>query len=54
MYCERIYPITMMPDWLKMVAQFKPLTDLVDAIRSLMIQGAQKLETIRFSQCERV
>ena len=39
-----IYPIAMMPDWLKMVARFNPLTYLVDAMRSLMIQGAQSVE----------
>ena len=39
-----IYPIAMMPDWLKMVAQFNPLTYLVDAMRTLMIQGAQSVE----------
>lgn len=39
-----IYPISMMPDWLKMVAWFNPLTYLVDAMRTLMIQGAQSVE----------
>jgi ABC-2 type transport system permease protein len=35
-----IYPIAMMPDWLKVVAQVNPLTYQVDALRGLMIQGA--------------
>lgn len=39
-----IYPISMMPDWLKVVARFNPLTYLVDAMRALMIQGAQSVE----------
>jgi ABC-2 type transport system permease protein len=34
-----IYPIDMMPGWLKMVAKVNPLTYLVDALRSLMVQG---------------
>ena len=39
-----IYPISMMPDWLKVVARFNPLTYLVDAMRTLMIQDAQSIE----------
>jgi ABC-2 type transport system permease protein len=39
-----IYPISMMPDWLKMVARVNPLTYLVDAMRTLMIHGAQSIE----------
>jgi ABC-2 type transport system permease protein len=34
-----IYPITMMPDWLKVVAKINPLTYLVDILRSFMIEG---------------
>jgi ABC-2 type transport system permease protein len=34
-----IYPIEMMPGWLKVVAKVNPLTYLVDALRSLMVQG---------------
>ncbi len=34
-----IYPIDMMPNWLKVVAHYNPLTYQVDAIRALMIQG---------------
>ena len=36
-----IYPIAMMPDWLKAVARVNPLTYLVDALRSLMVQGGE-------------
>lgn len=39
-----IYPIVLMPDWLKIVAHFNPLTYLVDAMRTLMIHGAQSIE----------
>lgn len=34
-----IYPIALMPDWLKVVATVNPLTYMVDALRSLMIVG---------------
>ena len=34
-----IYPISIMPDWLKVVAQVNPLTYQVDALRELMVQG---------------
>jgi ABC-2 type transport system permease protein len=36
-----IYPLEMMPDWLHSVARYNPLTYQVDALRTLMIQGAQ-------------
>ena len=39
-----INPIVLMPDWLKLVAWVNPLTYLVDAMRTLMIQGAQSVE----------
>jgi len=39
-----IYPIAMMPPWLKLVARFNPLTYLVDAIRTLMIQGSLSVQ----------
>lgn len=35
-----IYPIALMPDWLKAISQANPLTYEVDALRSLMIQGS--------------
>jgi len=34
-----IYPIDIMPTWLKTVAQVNPLTFQVDALRDLMIKG---------------
>lgn len=34
-----IYPVALMPDWLKVVASLNPLTYMVDALRSLMIVG---------------
>jgi ABC-2 type transport system permease protein len=34
-----IYPLSMMPDWLRTVAAGNPLTYLVDALRILMIEG---------------
>jgi len=34
-----MYPVALMPDWLKAVAHINPLTYEVDAIRALMIQG---------------
>lgn|ERR1019366_9527610 len=35
-----IYPVDMMPSWLKVVAQYNPLTYLVSALRSLMVGGS--------------
>ncbi len=34
-----IYPIAIMPEWLKVVAHLNPLTYQVDLLRALMIQG---------------
>lgn len=34
-----IYPVSLMPDWLKAIANCNPLTYIVDALRGLMIQG---------------
>jgi ABC-2 type transport system permease protein len=34
-----MYPIAIMPNWLKVIAHVNPLTYEVDAIRALMIQG---------------
>jgi len=36
-----IYPLELMPPWLKIAAIFNPLTYLVDALRGLMIEGGQ-------------
>lgn len=35
-----IYPLAMMPNWLRAVARFNPLTYLVSALRDLMVQGS--------------
>ena len=35
-----IYSLDLMPPWLKVVAQYNPLTYLVDALRGLMVPGA--------------
>jgi len=34
-----MYPVAIMPDWLKAVAHVNPLTYEVDAMRALMVQG---------------
>jgi ABC-2 type transport system permease protein len=34
-----IYPITIMPQWLQIVAKFNPLTYMVDALRALIVTG---------------
>jgi ABC-2 type transport system permease protein len=34
-----IYPITVMPSWLRVVSHFNPLTYEVDALRTLMVAG---------------
>jgi ABC-2 type transport system permease protein len=36
-----IYPLAMMPGWLRVVAFLNPLTYLVDALRGIMIQGGR-------------
>jgi ABC-2 type transport system permease protein len=36
-----IYPLDIMPPWLRLIAAGNPLTYLVDALRGLMIHGAQ-------------
>lgn len=38
-----IYPLALMPGWLRTVALLNPLTYLVDALRGLMIQGGQSV-----------
>jgi ABC-2 type transport system permease protein len=34
-----IYPVAIMPDWLKVIARINPLTYQVDILRALMISG---------------
>lgn len=36
-----IYPLDIMPDWLKIIARANPLTYLVDALRGFMIEGGR-------------
>lgn len=38
-----IYPLEIMPDWLRVVAQGNPLTYLIDALRGLMITGGESV-----------
>lgn len=38
-----IYPLSMMPSWLQIVAQVNPLTYAVDAMRGLMIVGGSSI-----------
>lgn len=38
-----IYPIVLMPAWLRMVARFNPLTYLVDLLRKSMLIGGQNM-----------
>ncbi|MCW3478926.1 ABC transporter permease [Neisseriaceae bacterium JH1-16] len=41
-----IYPLSLMPSWLRAVASVNPLTYLVDALRTLMIQGGQAAHSV--------
>ena len=38
-----IYPLSLMPAWLRAIALVNPLTYLVDALRGLMLQGGRSL-----------
>ncbi|HJV86115.1 MAG TPA: ABC transporter permease [Noviherbaspirillum sp.] len=38
-----IYPLDLMPSWLKAIAAFNPLTYLVDALRGVMIIGGRSV-----------
>ncbi|MFZ2628912.1 MAG: ABC transporter permease [Rugosibacter sp.] len=38
-----IYPLDMMPRWLRVIAQINPLTYLIDALRGLMITGGESV-----------
>jgi ABC-2 type transport system permease protein len=46
-----IYPIDMMPGWLKVIAKFNPLTYLVDMLRALMVQGGHSAFGIGCDVC---
>jgi ABC-2 type transport system permease protein len=38
-----IYPLDIMPAWLRVIAQINPLTYLIDALRGLMISGGESV-----------
>jgi ABC-2 type transport system permease protein len=38
-----IYPVDIMPPWLRAIARANPLTYEVDALRGLMIRGGQSV-----------
>ncbi|MGA7749967.1 MAG: ABC transporter permease [Gallionella sp.] len=38
-----IYPLDIMPSWLRVIALINPLTYLIDALRSLMITGGESV-----------
>jgi ABC-2 type transport system permease protein len=38
-----IYPLDIMPPWLRVIAQINPLTYLIDALRGLMISGGESV-----------
>jgi ABC-2 type transport system permease protein len=46
-----IYPISLMPDWLKFIAYGNPLTYAVDALRGLMITGGASEYGILLDVC---
>ena len=43
-----IYPLEMMPGWLKSIAAFNPLTYLVDVLRDAMIEGGRSVNGLAF------
>jgi ABC-2 type transport system permease protein len=43
-----IYPIDIMPPWLRVAARLNPLTYLVDALRSLMLEDAASIYGLGF------
>jgi ABC-2 type transport system permease protein len=42
-----IYPVTLMPAWLRVISAINPLTYQVDALRTLMIQGGASTYGLR-------
>jgi ABC-2 type transport system permease protein len=36
-----IYPLSLMPSWLRVISRFNPLSYLVDVLRFLMVRGAE-------------
>jgi len=43
-----VYPLELMPDWLRFIAVLNPLTYMVDALRSLMVVGAPSYRGVPF------
>jgi ABC-2 type transport system permease protein len=43
-----VYPIAIMPDWLKVAARLNPLTYEVDAMRALMVRGGSSIFGLGF------
>lgn len=43
-----VYPIAIMPGWLRTIAYINPLTYVVDLMRALMVQGGRSLYGIGF------
>lgn len=43
-----IYPVSIMPHWLQVIARINPLTYLVDALRGIMIVGGQSEYGLQF------
>jgi ABC-2 type transport system permease protein len=43
-----IYPVAMMPSWLRVVSEANPLTYQVDALRALMVVGGESVYGIGF------
>lgn len=43
-----IYPLSLMPEWLRQLAKLNPLTYLVDALRGLTVQGEQSINGLAF------
>ncbi len=43
-----IYPISLMPPWLQVVAMLNPLTYMVDALRALMVVGGTSARGVPF------
>jgi ABC-2 type transport system permease protein len=41
-----IYPLALMPKWLRVVALVNPLSYLVDALRGMMIAGGQSVHSL--------
>lgn len=38
-----IYPLNIMPNWLRVIAQLNPLTYLIDALRGLVVRGGENI-----------